>query len=216
MYALLDDGLNVTLLDMKVATNLGLSGEPRTLCLTLAGGREEEFPSMKTSVELQSRDGRSHGEIDVTAVPEPARGIRAFDWCSIKHRWSHLDDVDVVHMDSNKKIEMIIGQDQAHLLMSLEDRDGDERGPVARRGPLGWTISGPTSGGDAKDKIILSKPSKDCPKALEILPVALNTNPTSSLFEDEDGDFDPTWKRKRRSPLDYVEDIEALEFYEEL
>ena len=210
IYALLDDGANVTMLDVHVATYLELKGTAGTLTLGVAGGRVEEIPSMVSSVEILSLDGKFRKKVDLTVVPDPVGDLKAFDWFSIKDQWKHLRDVKVPHMDPTRRVEMIIGQDQAKLLVSHEDREQPGDGPVARRGPLGWTISGPSQGKKAGN---VKNVANFCmkAKAFKMITTHVYATKASELLSDEYA-YDSKWNKdqllcmeRSRTPIEEQE-----------
>ena len=68
------------------------------------------------------------------------------NWKQSKDRWAHLKECDFAEPAQDGLVDLLIGVDNAELHYSRADVRGEEGGPVARLGPLGWTCIGSPEG----------------------------------------------------------------------
>ena len=65
------------------------------------------------------------------------------DWNQHQKEWPHLRQCDFPTPAKDGLVDLLIGIDNPELHFSIIDFQGPQGGPVARRGPLGWTCIGP-------------------------------------------------------------------------
>ena len=58
-----------------------------------------------------------------------------------KHSKNHLKECDFAEPGQEGLVDLLIGVDYAELHYSRADIPGEEGDPLARLGPLGWTIN---------------------------------------------------------------------------
>ena len=99
---------------------------------------------MPLRIELESVDGRFTKEISVKTCPRKVTGgYRVVNWRECKSKWPHLLQCDFAKPANDGLVDLIlIGIDNADLHYSHVDLRGQDGGPIARLGPLGWTCIG--------------------------------------------------------------------------
>ena len=96
---------------------------------------------------MSLRDKTASFSLDkVLVVPNiPVRGNKSVDIAC----HDYLSDLPVKHIPSNTQVDLLIGMDNAHLIMPLELRN-DVSGKCtiyATKSRLGWSLNGPVGDG---------------------------------------------------------------------
>jgi hypothetical protein len=98
---------------------------------------------MPVTVMIESVDNQFSKEIKVRICPRNVTGnYRVKDWSAHQSRWPHLNSCSFPKPASDGTVDMLIEVDNADLHHSMVVVHADNWGPVARRGPLGWTCVG--------------------------------------------------------------------------
>lgn len=145
-FALLDPGSEATIITNHLADKLGLSGKTANVRFGTFR-RSEEMETRVVSFSIKSLDTTVKMEVDKAyTVPEIKLSRRNIDWPNIKHRWPHLENLELPVTNSSL-VEILIGMDidVAHVqLGSQKPTDGFE-GPRAVLTPFGWIVVGKVS-----------------------------------------------------------------------
>ncbi|XP_062704212.1 uncharacterized protein LOC134286593 [Aedes albopictus] len=130
-FAFLDEGSSSTLLEAKIAEQLGMDGPSSPLWLSWTGN----IYSSKKSYTIDN----------VLTVDELHLPQQSFDYESLAEQYPHLAGLP---LQSYSEItpRMIIGLEHVRLLTSLKMREGNG-GPVAVKTRLGWCAFGKESDG---------------------------------------------------------------------
>ena len=92
-------------------------------------------------------------EVRVRTCPRNVTGnYRVKDWSKQQSRWPHLSPCSFPKPAGDGTVDMLIGVDNADLYLSMVDIRAENGGPVARRGPLGWTCVGDFNEGASSNK----------------------------------------------------------------
>ena len=151
--AILDDASNETFLNEEVAGALGIQEPYEKVKVHVLNDSVETFESMPVAVQIESVDGQFRKEIRVRTCPRNVTGnYQVKDWSAYQSRWPHLSPCCFPKPARDGTVDMLIGVDNADLHLSMVDLPAEYGGPVARRGPLGWTCVGTISGGDSSKK----------------------------------------------------------------
>lgn len=144
IYALMDDGSTLTLLEQEVADALGIQGVSDPLCLRWTGDVSRyEDSSQRLSLRISSilPNSKIHPISNVYTVKNLNLLPETMDVDKIKSQFSHLKNIplsgyrDVIP-------SMIIGVNNPNLISSIRTREGAWQQPVAVKTRLGWTIFG--------------------------------------------------------------------------
>lgn len=135
-YAILDDGLERTMLLPATAKELKLKGEPEHLALRTVWQDLRVLHGMSVSFSISPG---SH--------PQRTFQIkRAFTATHkmLQRKYKHLKGLPLQMLDRVHPI-VLIGSDYPHLITPVQPvRLGPPGGPAAVKTRLGWTIQGPT------------------------------------------------------------------------
>lgn len=144
VLALCDEASTVTLIDERVANELGLSGSKESLCLQWTN---EEISVQKNSFKMNVQISRPGGQkcftmIGVRTVQNlslPLQNIKMTEW----RKYQHLKNIPIRDINNEKPV-VLIGQDNIDLIVARQIRCGPENLPIASRCKLGWAIHGPS------------------------------------------------------------------------
>lgn len=142
-YALLDDGSDVSLCDLQLLEQLGLSGIERQFPLSTLNKEDHEQSGREVSLQITSLDATGSislprvWSVDKIPVSEGSFSVRD----DVK-RWSHLSDIDLPQID-RRKVMLLIGGDCPDAFWVLDERRGTGNEPYAVKFLLGWTLLGP-------------------------------------------------------------------------
>ena len=148
IYALLDTGSTNSFISETLADRLDLKrGRARYKVQTLS--RHNNSVTTSVSLKLNSIQGGSGGQhnavslVNVLVVPQiPARHpLKKIDVTA----YTHLRDLPLTTFGSGVQASMIIGMDNAHLLVPYGVRANPQRRnePYATLTYFGWGLSGP-------------------------------------------------------------------------
>ncbi|XP_062704646.1 uncharacterized protein LOC134286949 [Aedes albopictus] len=143
IFAFLDDGSELTLLESSIASELGLDGESGTLCLqwTCNVTRNEET-SRRVELNISNHNNQTKYPLsDVRTVESLGLPKQTLDYKNLSRQYPYLDGLPV---ESYAEVypQMLIGLDNIKLTVPLSRREGRNGEPVATKTRLGWTICG--------------------------------------------------------------------------
>lgn len=144
IYALMDDGSSLTLLDQKIADLLSVKGINDPLCIRWTGDVSRyEDNSIRVNLKISSTKPNSQ-IFPVNAVCT----VKNLDLSSetmvvesIKQKFPYLVGIPLEGYE-NVIPSMIIGTNNPNLISSLKTVEGDWQQPVASKTRLGWTLFG--------------------------------------------------------------------------
>ena len=142
-FALLDSGASCTLIKKELADAIGASGPASTFTYYGVGGTAiVESGSQTVNIDIKGR-GRKYERLNVahTVTSLPLRSY-SIDINGIKKKYPHLADVPVTNLQ-NAVPSILIGNNNASLIIAREVREGAPGEPLAWRSKLGWSVSGP-------------------------------------------------------------------------
>lgn len=84
--------------------------------------------------------------LEGSTLPIVARPAHTIDWEAMLERWSHLADLPL--KSSGGQVDILLGMDNAHLMIPTEIRHGSPHQPIAFRTRLGWIVLGKIDEGD--------------------------------------------------------------------
>ncbi|XP_075150728.1 uncharacterized protein LOC142224831 [Haematobia irritans] len=144
IFALLDDGSTLTLIEQSVADMLGVQGVKDPLCIKWTGDVSRyEDSSQRFSLNISSAlpNSKIYPINNVYTVRNMNLSPETMFVRDIKNAYPHLKDVPLQDF-SNVIPSMIIGVNNPNLISSLKTIEGDWHQPVATKTRLGWTIFG--------------------------------------------------------------------------
>lgn len=140
--ALLDDGSTVSLISAGLAKRAGLRGRSETM--RIRGAWSDDELVCKTTianVKLSGMDNKMYN-IELRCVDKldlPLQQLSVIDYSNYKNVFGINDKILCKH---DVKPEILIGQDNCHLLLPLKVIVGKLYEPSATLTPLGWCMHG--------------------------------------------------------------------------
>ena len=80
--------------------------------------------------------------VEAKTINNVTGNLQTIDWNNQAKQWKHLQGIDFPKIDTNNKVDLLIGLDYSELHRSLYEVYGDKGEPIARLTPLGWTCVG--------------------------------------------------------------------------
>ncbi|XP_068139969.1 uncharacterized protein [Drosophila tropicalis] len=144
IYAFMDDGWTLTLVEEKLADALEVKGFANPLCIRWTGDVSRQEPESKQQNLKISKQGLGNKLFKVNEVcTVKSIGLSAETMIAdrIKQRYPHLKNLPIPSF-INAMPQMIIGSNNPNLIASLKVREGKWQQPIAAKTRLGWTIYG--------------------------------------------------------------------------
>lgn len=155
VYALLDEGSTVSIIDKIIVKRLGLARERTSIKIKGFGPDNSIFAiqekvSLRVANVAESFDIRDVLIVDDLGLPECEVSKEMSDYCELK------SGVKVPSFRARPKI--LLGQDNIHLTVNLETIILNRCGLVLSRCTLGWSIHGVC--GEREVRLVLSSESR--------------------------------------------------------
>nr|XP_044248645.1 uncharacterized protein LOC108069676 [Drosophila takahashii] len=144
IYAFMDDGSTLTLLEESVANELEEDGIPSPLCISWTGSVQRQEPSSRRldlRISGTSQNSKVFNISNVHTVASLGMTAETMIAEDVKRKYRHLKGIPI---KSYKQVvpKMIIGVNNPNLISSLKVREGKWNQPVAAKTRLGWTVYG--------------------------------------------------------------------------
>ncbi|XP_058811098.1 uncharacterized protein LOC131675993 [Topomyia yanbarensis] len=143
IFAFLDEGSSLTLLDEDVAAKHGIHGSVQPLCLHWTENTSRlEKNSRSLSFEISGvAQGRRYKIEDARTVNNLNLPNQNFHKEEAAKRFEHLKQIPLQSY-KNVSPKLLIGIDNLRLALPLKVREGDGSGPTAVKTRLGWCVYG--------------------------------------------------------------------------
>ncbi|CAH2109180.1 unnamed protein product [Euphydryas editha] len=142
ILALMDEGSTVSLIDQKVAEEVGAQGDKKELVIETVGGkllRKKDSQMLDLTVK-GVHQGNKKTLKRVRTIDELKLAPQLIEKKRIKG-WQHLKIADSLYYERESP-QLLIGQDNWELIVTQEIRRGKPGEPVASRTGLGWVLHG--------------------------------------------------------------------------
>ncbi|XP_055614677.1 uncharacterized protein LOC129761002 [Uranotaenia lowii] len=145
-YAFLDDGSSITLIENSIADALELDGAAGRLCLSWTADITRDEPNSKwVSLEVSGEsNSRRFPLTNIRTVQKLSLPVQTLKFKQLSSRFPHLAGLPVSDYD-DAILQILIGNDNAHLAVALRRSEGKFGEPIATRCRLGWVIHGPVT-----------------------------------------------------------------------
>ncbi|XP_058827675.1 uncharacterized protein LOC131687608 [Topomyia yanbarensis] len=142
-YAFLDDGSNLTLLENALASKLDLDGIEAPLCLQWTSNvTRKEFSSKRVQLTIRAVDNESEYVLqDVRTVDNLGLPTQNLVYQELSQRFAFLRGLPIQSY-AEAVPGILIGVDNARLMLPLNKRDPRDTEPIAIKTRLGWTMFG--------------------------------------------------------------------------
>ncbi|XP_053692357.1 uncharacterized protein LOC128740817 [Sabethes cyaneus] len=144
VYAFLDEGSAVTLLDQEIANQLKLEGNINPLNLRWTGGTERyENNSRTVDVKISGiqNEAKQYNLSGVRTVKELLLPYQSLSMTEMTHRYTHLRNLPIQSYN-NIRPQILIGLKHASVSLVLKSKEGTLDQPIGVKTRLGWTICG--------------------------------------------------------------------------
>ncbi|XP_062713763.1 uncharacterized protein LOC115256765 [Aedes albopictus] len=145
--AFLDDGSSYTLMEKELADELGVEGEAEPLCLQWTGSiKRIEKDSQNVQLGISAAGNSQQHTLEyVRTVESLDLPPQSLQYEEMARRYDYLKGLPVDSYPTATP-RILIGVDNAKLLLTLKKREGKYFEPVAAKTRLGWTIYGKAEG----------------------------------------------------------------------
>ncbi|XP_063363959.1 uncharacterized protein LOC134652728 [Cydia amplana] len=141
IFAFLDDGSTLSMIDQDVADEIGAIGEDEPLCIR--GIRNLKHTSITQTVKAKVGPLRGGTMHDIVVKTVEGLGIRSQSLNKAElMKYKHLEDLGDECYVGTGVPQMLIGGDFCHLKTPIEIRQGGKDEPCAMKTPLGWAFFG--------------------------------------------------------------------------
>lgn len=144
IFIYMDDGSNLTIMELPVALELGLRGSKESLCVKWSFGETQiESDSNRVSVQISGvHEGAEKFYLDDVRTVKSSKLPMQFITKSWISQYPHLADVPITTY-TDAVPQMIIGLQYSKLMVSLETVEGGWGQPIVCKTRLGWVVQGP-------------------------------------------------------------------------
>ncbi|XP_062712397.1 uncharacterized protein LOC134289829 [Aedes albopictus] len=146
VFAFIDEGSQITMLEERIAKELGISGPRKPLTLQWTGNvRRNELRSEEVSLEISGKHSETRYDLqNARTVSSLLLPVQKMDYKRMTSCFPYLkglpiDDYDLVQP------KLLIGLDNLRLGVPLKIREGGSSDPIAAKCRLGWSIYGRVS-----------------------------------------------------------------------
>ncbi|CAG7723450.1 unnamed protein product, partial [Allacma fusca] len=142
-YAICDEASTVTLLESSLVKDLGLEGTLEPLHIQWTNAQTNRVSdSLNVSLSISSGKGEDIYPLNnVHTMSDLSLPVQSVNFPQLRKKWNYLTKV-VVKSLSEAKPQILIGQDNYHLIAPREIVEGPPNAPLATRTKLGWVIYG--------------------------------------------------------------------------
>lgn len=143
VFAFLDEGSAVTLIEKSTFDDLCLEGESDPLCLRWTGDTTRmESDSLKATITISNvHNGNKFLLKDVHTVDNLGLSSQTIDAVEIAKKYTYLANLPIQSYH-NAIPTILIGADNWKLAIPLKIREGSWHQPIASKTRLGWTLQG--------------------------------------------------------------------------
>ncbi|XP_062538717.1 uncharacterized protein LOC134206991 [Armigeres subalbatus] len=146
-YAFLDDGSSRTLVEAKVAAELGVTGNVHLLCLQWTSGVERvEDESQLIKLQISGTTNTTRFDLkEVHTVKSLNLPAQSLAFSELTKQFPHLQGLPVQSY-ATAVPTILIGLDNSFVMATRKSREGIRGSPIAAKTRLGWTVYGSTCG----------------------------------------------------------------------
>ncbi|XP_055640368.1 uncharacterized protein LOC129777849 isoform X1 [Toxorhynchites rutilus septentrionalis] len=140
IFAFLDDGSSMTLVDREVADMLDIKGESAPLCLQWTANVTRTEPnSTRIALNISGVKGKKYKLSDVRTVNKLNLPKQLLRYGELATLYPHLRGLPVSDYEEAVP-QILIGNDYSHLGAALKIHEGALQEPIAVKTRLGWTV----------------------------------------------------------------------------
>ncbi|XP_062704433.1 uncharacterized protein LOC134286777 [Aedes albopictus] len=146
IFAFIDEGSQITMLEEKVAKELGVTGPKKPLTLQWTGNVKRSEPgSQEVSLKIAGKNSGICYDLrqarTVSCLLLPTQSMNYRELCA---QFPHLRGLPIEDQDLVQP-KLLIGLDNLRLVVPQKLHEGGAHDPIAAKCRLGWSIYGSTS-----------------------------------------------------------------------
>ncbi|XP_062703565.1 uncharacterized protein LOC134286020 [Aedes albopictus] len=143
VFAFVDEGSQISLLDVAVADELGVTGPSSTLNLQWTGNvKREEVNSRVIEMNISGETStKRYRMMDARTVESLQLPTQSLSYQNLAEKYPHLRGLPIADYE-NVTPKLLIGLDNLKLTIPLKIREGRWGQPMAAKCRLGWSIYG--------------------------------------------------------------------------
>lgn len=152
IFALMDDGSTLTLLEEEVADFLGVKGINDPPCIRWTGDvtrYEDDSRRLNLQISAAKPNSKVYPLSNVYIVKNLNLSNETMNAVNVKSKYTYLQNIPLESYE-NVTPSMIIGVNNPNLISSMRVREGGWHQPVASKTRLGWTLFGGGSAAPGK------------------------------------------------------------------
>lgn len=138
-FALMDTASSVTMVDTRLARELGLCGTARVMPVAWTDGKSRLVKTERVHLTISSHCGANSFQIGAQTVSDMNLPVYTVDEQCLQAEG--LADLPIARL-ANAKPLILIGQDNVELLVTQKARIGRSRTMVASETAFGWMVEG--------------------------------------------------------------------------
>ncbi|XP_044316262.1 uncharacterized protein LOC123037810 [Drosophila rhopaloa] len=142
IFAFLDEGSSVTLIDSSIFDKLDIKGTPSPICLQWTGETTRfENTSVQASIQISGVSSETRYWLNnVHTVKNIALPKQTVDMDELRSKYSYLKDLPLETYSAQPML--LIGTNNWKIAVPRRIREGKWNDPIASKCMLGWTIQG--------------------------------------------------------------------------
>ncbi|XP_055643357.1 uncharacterized protein LOC129779730 [Toxorhynchites rutilus septentrionalis] len=143
IYAFVDEGSQITLLEDAVAKQLGLNGTSEPLSLQWTGNIKRSEPkSYRVNTEISGvRMSKRFKLVDARTVGGLLLPSQTMNYQELSGWYPHLRGIPLQNFEEVSP-KLLIGLDNLKLTVPLKIREGGWEDPIAAKSRIGWSVYG--------------------------------------------------------------------------
>jgi hypothetical protein len=144
LNALIDDCSTASYISENAANALELGGVSRMSQVSVVGGNVLTFKSKQVEFTVENVERKFASTVRASTTSHVVSHTTAYNWNELKARWPRLQNINFPTPARCSKVDLLLGSNATEVHRCFKEIWSGKNGPIARLGPLGWTVVGPT------------------------------------------------------------------------
>ncbi|XP_044751740.1 uncharacterized protein LOC123311734 [Coccinella septempunctata] len=142
-YALFDEASTITMIDAKLADEIGATGPCEALKIKWTNSMtSEETDSKRVNMQIRGKNEETNYLLNnVRTVKNLCLPVQSVDMKSMSQKFRYLQNWKLSSL-VNAQPRILIGQDNIDLIIAREVHEGGKNDPVLSKSKLGWVLHG--------------------------------------------------------------------------
>ncbi|XP_044756954.1 uncharacterized protein LOC123315355 [Coccinella septempunctata] len=142
-YALFDEASTITMIDAKLADEIGATGPCEALKIKWTNSMtSEETDSKRVNMQIRGKNEETNYLLNnVRTVKNLCLPVQSVDMKSMSQKFRYLQNLKLSSL-VNAQSRILIRQDNIDLIIAREVHEGGKNDPVLSKSKLGWVLHG--------------------------------------------------------------------------